>query len=506
MAIGCAIDYSRAASLKGQLQAAADAAALVAAKQAPSMSDAELLTTATKVLKANVSDSTAKIDSLKVSDGRRKVELSASAAAKPSFMGAVGFAIVPISASATSVTADNAYEIALVIDNSGSKASSAGGKSKMQSAKEAANKLIDAMMGNQSSATKTKLSIVPFTLAVNVGPQHATSGWMDVEGKSSIHWQNLDIGNSSWKPASRFAVFSELGISWAGCVETRPDAFGLNDAAPTAGSPNSLFVPMFAPDEPGNAGASWYEPHNDTWWYYANSYLDDNNTKECKNNESSAGEFVEAQTKLCDYQERSSLTTSGGRGPNYSCNAKPLLRLTSDTAALHTAVNAMSANGNTNLLEGFVWGWRTISPNGPFVDGKPYKTVDNEKIIVLLTDGMNAWSSASNHNKSVYSPFGYYHNARLTEAGKSNPSNSSEARAQIDAKTLAACTNAKANGVVVYTVGFSVASDPIDAAGLELLRKCASSSQMAYVANDSSAMVAVFEEIARSIGGLRLTR
>jgi hypothetical protein len=346
---------------------------------------------------------------------------------------------------------------------------------------------------------------VPFTLTVNVGSQYAKASWMDTKGQSSIHWQNLDRANATWKPASRFGIFSELGIGWAGCVEHRPGGWGVSDDAPTAGNPDSLFVPMFAPDEPGEAGKYWYEPYNGTWWY-SNSYLDDNNNNECKNNKSSAGEYVEAQTKLCKYQDQSSLDVSGGRGPNFNCNAKPLVRLTSDTSALHAAVNAMQANGNTNLLEGFMWGWRTISPNAPFGDGKPYKTVDNEKIIILLTDGMNVWGSANNHNKSIYSPFGYYHNGRLTDAGKPNPTNQSEAGARIDAKTLAACTNAKAKGVTVYTVGFSVKSDPIDAAGLDLLKKCASSPQMAYVANDSSAIIAVFEEIARSIGGLRLTQ
>jgi hypothetical protein len=56
----------------------------------------------------------------------------------------------------------------------------------------------------------------------------------------------------------------------------------------------------------------------------------------------------------------------------------------------------------------------------------------------------------------------------------------------MDAKTLQACTNAKAmpNNVTIYTVGLSVSSDPIDAAGLDLLKKCASSPTMAYVAND----------------------
>src|SRR5215213_6272345 len=132
------------------------------------------------------------------------------------------------------------------------------------------------------------------------------------------------------------------------------------------------------------------------------------------------------------------------RGTNYNCNAKPLLRLTADATALHASVNAMAANGNTILLEGLMWGWRTISPNAPFADAKPYKTADNEKIIILLTDGMNAWSSANNHNKSVYSSFGYYGAGRLTDPGSANPTTSAAARAQMEAKTLSACGNAKA--------------------------------------------------------------
>jgi Flp pilus assembly protein TadG len=503
LSVGVAIDYSKLAWLKTDLQAATDAAALIGAKSAPALNDTELFAKVDKVLKANIAKG--KIDKLVVSNGRRKVELMTSAVSKNSFMTFIGRNEETVHAASASVTADNAYEIALVIDNSGSMASSAGGKSKMQSAKEAANKLIDAMLASQAAASKTKLSVVPFTLSVNVGPQYAGASWMDTTGQSSIHWQNLNKAASDWKPASRFAIFAELGISWAGCVETRPDVWAVTDGGPATATPDSLFVPMFAPDEPGDNGDPWYDTGSGTW-YYPNNYLDDNPKKECKSVKSSPGEYVEAETKLCKYQNQSSLTTSGGRGPNYNCNVKPLLRLTNDVTALHNAVNAMTPDGNTNLLEGVTWGWRTLSPTAPFGDGKPYKTVDNEKIIILLTDGMNAWSAASNHNKSVYSSLGYYGNGRLTDAGKSNPTNAAEARAQMDARTLTACTNAKNQGITIYTVGFSVSGDPIDAAGLDLLKKCASSTQMAYVANDSSAIITVFQEIATSIGGLRLSQ
>ena len=289
---------------------------LVAAKSAPAMNDSDLLAATRKVFKANVNDPSATIDTLKVSNGRRKVELTVSAVANNMFMGFAGLGQQSIGAFAASVTADNNYEIALVIDNSGSMASSAGGASKMQSAKDAANKLIDAMMGAQQAANKTKFSVVPFTLAVNVGSSYAYASWMDTAGMSSIHWQNLDKANSDWKPASRFAIFAELGIGWAGCVETRPGAWALTDGSPALATPDSLFVPMFAPDEPGDAGDTSYQPDGSTWWSYANSYLNDNPKKECKDVKSTPNEYAEAQTKLCKYQSQSSLTTSGGRGPN----------------------------------------------------------------------------------------------------------------------------------------------------------------------------------------------
>jgi hypothetical protein len=161
----------------------------------------------------------------------------------------------------------------------------------------------------------------------------------------------------------------------------------------------------------------------------------------------------------------------------------------------------MAAAGNTDLLEGFTWGWRSITPNMPFADGRAYGTTNNNKVIVMMTDGMNAWNSASNHNYGVYSPFGFYWNNRLGTGATS----AAQARAQIDAKTLAACTAAKQKGITVYTVGFTVATDPIDTPGLNLLRNCATSAKTAYVANNSSEIVSVFEEIARNIGGLRIT-
>src|SRR3546814_6603876 len=38
-----------------------------------------------------------------------------------------------------------------------------------------------------------------------------------------------------------------------------------------------------------------------------------------------------------------------------------------------------------------VWGWRVISPDAPFTEGLPYNTPKYDKVVVLMTDGVNGY-------------------------------------------------------------------------------------------------------------------
>jgi hypothetical protein len=164
-----------------------------------------------------------------------------------------------------------------------------------------------------------------------------------------------------------------------------------------------------------------------------------------------------------------------------------------------------------------MWGWRSISPVSVFADGAPYQSSTRRtvKIIVLMTDGMNTWTGDSNNpvTGSYYSAYGYFNNANTPTkpnahlpTANANPSTSDQARAAMDALTAEACTNVKAAGVTVYSVGFSVSTDPIDAAGKTLLSNCASQTSNYFLASNSTALNAAFGSIAQGIGQLRLTK
>ena len=130
-------------------------------------------------------------------------------------------------------------------------------------------------------------------------------------------------------------------------------------------------------------------------------------------------------------------------------------------------VQGLIAKGGTNILEGLMWGWRVLSPDEPFTEGRAYNDAENTKYLVLMTDGENWHQAKSNHNKSSYHSFGYAVKGRLgttyTNTALVN---------QMNAKTLAACTNAKAAGIKVYTVAFRLddAAHPGDAGKLRLRR------------------------------------
>ena len=195
------------------------------------------------------------------------------------------------------------------------------------------------------------------------------------------------------------------------------------------------------------------------------------------------------------------------------CRSRPLTRLTNSRTTLATEIAALQADGNTNIHQGVIWGWRTLSPLSVFGDGVPYTQRDTTKVLVVMTDGMNTWPSASNTLlQSAYSAYGYYTNAdgstpnsRLPPANAS-PTSDSQARAAMDALTREACRNAATAGVLIYAVGFSTASDPIDSQGLQLLRDCAGVPERMFIAADSNALVTAFQRIAQGIGQLRLAR
>ncbi|MGU3538478.1 pilus assembly protein TadG-related protein [Methylobacterium sp. A54F] len=551
---GAAVDYGRASALRARLQNAVDGTALTLCQTPLTTTNAALDAQAVSLVGAYMPEGATVTTPLPVTSNPRQITVKASGSFTTSFTRILGVQKIPVDATSQCATPmPQTFEIGIALDTTGSMNNSGGSGTKLAAAQQAAKNFIDYVYSNNAFSADTKISLVPFASGVAVDPNTygASTIWIDGGAKSSFHWNNVSFASANAtvkaKIKNRFDIFAQLKTlnanwGWAGCLETLPYPLNVNDAAPAITNPDSYFVPMLAPDEPGGDTKSYSviaKSANDTspktddrysvssGQTYANSYLEDHtNQSGC---DAATMNPQEAGMRACKYYGANAYSSSSSNwigvanGPNFLCTSKPLQRLTNDTTKLKALITSLVASGSTNIFEGFMWAWRTISPISVFAEAAPYNSNTVRKVLILMTDGENTWNTNSglgltNAKGSLYGPMGYVTNDDGTTVagasgksgrlitGTANPTNDTQSRAAIDALTQQACTNAKAQGIAVYTIGFSTSSDAIDKPGLALLQNCASSSAQAYVANDSTGLITAFEQIAKSIGKLRITR
>lgn len=180
MATGAAVDWSRAALVRADLQQAVDAAALVTAQaQAHGESDrGRLATIARKSFDANYHSATiaqvATADLTFTSEaGGFGVGLTATTAIETTLTRIAGVTRFDVAATAHAVLDKKDFEIAMMFDVTGSMADApkAGGPAKITSLRTAAGDFVDTLMprGGRFGAGKVRIATVPFSQGVNAG-------------------------------------------------------------------------------------------------------------------------------------------------------------------------------------------------------------------------------------------------------------------------------------------------------------------------------------------------
>lgn len=148
-----------------------------------------------------------------------------------------------------------------------------------------------------------------------------------------------------------------------------------------------------------------------------------------------------------------------------------LMGLSDDWIALGNKIDAMFPTGSTNQTIGFVWGWQTLTDGDPMNAGTlPDGT---QRIIILLSDGLNT------QNRWTSSP------------------------SAINAREEAACDNAKADGVIIYTVFVDLNGTSGNSAPLQY---CASDSSKYFDLTTSGQIVTAFKTIGQQITNLRVAK
>ena len=233
--VGMAVDYTRANAARTAFQVSLDATALMLSKTAAN--DEALQTHATDTFNAlykhpEVSNITVTPEYSAAAGS--KLTLHGTGVINTNFLGVIGVSTIDISASSVSTWGNTRLRVALVLDNTGSMASSG----KMTALKTASHNLLNQLKDAAYKPEDVYISIVPFSKDVNFGSDNYNQNWLRwdlweaVNGKcsdSSYHKQSSCVSHGKvWTPAAH--------STWNGCVTDRDQNFDTKNDAPVAGA------------------------------------------------------------------------------------------------------------------------------------------------------------------------------------------------------------------------------------------------------------------------------
>jgi Flp pilus assembly protein TadG len=242
--VGAAIDFSRAATVRTSMQAAADASALMLSKSAPDLSPADLTQKATdsfKALFAHPEAQNVQVETVfqQPENGSFTLKMTASAKVNTIFARVLGRSEIDLSASSEVLWGIKRLNLALVLDNTKSMQQNA----KMDNLKTAAHNLLTTLQNAAKKPDDIKVAIVPFSTDVNAGTSNVGASWID--------WTEWDAANGSCSKSSYTSKSScerngktwtpNAHSTWNGCVYDRDQNNDVTNTATIPGSPATLF-------------------------------------------------------------------------------------------------------------------------------------------------------------------------------------------------------------------------------------------------------------------------
>lgn len=210
---GAAVDYSRASKARAELSAAIDSAALMAARDASKLTDAELTTRINNWIKNNLSPETAArfgTASIAIDRVNRTVNIGGNIDVDTSIARVIGQNSIAVRSANQSSWGTKKIELALALDNTGSMAGT-----KLSALKTATRDLLKIMQDAVTEPDQVKVSMIPFHTQVRVPTSYKDANW--------LRWDVPKKGSS--KPV----VYPQKS-TWDGCISDRNDPYDASDA------------------------------------------------------------------------------------------------------------------------------------------------------------------------------------------------------------------------------------------------------------------------------------
>lgn len=490
------IDIYMITTQRGQLQDALDTATLYVARSEVT-SVGEVQSTGDSALRANLKLPTGQAitSSSFVLEG---IAIKARATITPPSMGPRLWAQADIAATSEVLRNSNNVEVALVLDTTGSM------QQQMSNLRTAAKDLVDIVVKDQQPPAVpyyTKVALVPYSNSVNAdtfapqargtirGPVQITSiskanpavvtttvahnlvngDKVRITGVSDMTNFNYNVSSTEYTVANRTATTFQLKST----NSSNYNKVGAGGSAQCVGEDCELY--RFTTLE--GKSVVW-TPTN------------------CVSERIGGEAYTDAASSSAPVGRR---YYDPSKGASERCPAAPVVPLSTSKTTLKGAIDKLVDNGGTAGQIGLAWGWYMVSPTfGGMFDqasrGAPYDTPQTLKVVILMTDG--AFNTP--YCKGVVAQ-----NAGPNSGGSNIKINCDATNGDPFAQAKELCTNMKKKGIIVYTVGFNVGSEPGVA---DLMRNCASAPANYYLPNGGTELKVAFRAIGQDINSLRISK
>ncbi|MBA4012691.1 MAG: pilus assembly protein TadG [Phenylobacterium sp.] len=492
------IDLYMITTQRGQLQDALDTATLYVARSTAT-SATDIQNSGDAALRANLKlPKGQEITSSTFKLAEDKITIKGRATITPPTVGPRLWVQADIAADSEVLRNSNNVEVALVLDTTGSM------EDYMENLKTAAKDLIDLVVKDQQKPYYTKVAIVPYSVGVNMGTYEAAArgavkGTTAITGATKANPVMITSANHGLYEGERLYISGVSGMA------------ALNDKTfiATAVTKDTFKLQRLKDQKIENVDGTNYA-----------DYVS-GGTVQCKGEGCSQNIFTNASStsrnvyettfsktacateRTGDHAYDDAAPSGAPVGWHYaaSCPSKPIVPLSTNKTTLKGVIDSLVHSGSTAGHIGLAWGWYMISPEwkgtGLWTDDSApaaYGEKQLLKVVVLMTDG------------AFNTP--YCRGVAAKNSGDGAPN--ADKRINCDAvngdpfaQAAKLCTNMKAKGVIVYTVGFNVGSET---AVKNLMNNCATAPEYVYMPNGGAELRVAFRAIAQDINSLRIAK
>jgi uncharacterized protein YegL len=405
-------------------------------------------------------------------------------------MGIMGFATLPLAANSTASFGNSRLRVALVLDNTGSMASS----NKMTALKNALNTtntgLLDTLKAAATNNGDVYVSIVPFVKDVNVGSGNYSSNWVYWDDAAHTDNDSWDAQNGSCTDGSssdRASCLAPGNCTLSGytteatCVAATGSCNNNKYTTQSSCISNGYCSLSSHHSQSGcnNAGGTWHTPA--IWTAGGPGIWTDTYRWTPANHNTWNGCVVDRGDPITpnagNYDTNITAPTTTNTATQYAAEQygscpQAVMGLNYNWTSMKSLVNNMSPNGNTNQGIGLQLGWMSLFGGGPFTMPAEDPNYTYQHVIILLTDGLNTEDRWYTDQSSI------------------------------DARQAMTCTNAKAAGVTLYMIQVNTDGSPTST----LLQNCATDSSKFFLLTSSTQIVTTFAQIGTNLSKLRIAK